>query len=273
MKKILCVLCAAAMVLACAGCNNNAPAAETTTAAPEVTTTAPERTSAAITTTAPEAEETTSEATTDAPASAGTAPDGIDAAIYGGDTAETAPAAIGQWVKATRYAVRDKTYRTIYVRVTSVTTDSDDLDYVNAAIELNNSFAPDYKKIDRAEYNLPDDVEFGVLTYEVYVPADFPSADYGIITPDVDFSEGNIGGGGFPSADGASVYIGLGTNTVDLETAADEPSYMPGNTYQFTCLFTMVKGYEDYFLSFTSYLEGTTDISSDVSFVSYFDHK
>lgn len=270
MKKILCILCASAIVLAMAGCGDNKTADTTTTesmAAPVETTTAEEATDAPEAETTPTADETTAAASNNADI-----PADIAGAIMPEATSEDSPAPLGQWVKTTIYSATDKTYHTVYVHVTKVVTDTEDTAYVQAAIDLNNSFCADYNKIDRAEIELPSDVELCVLEYEVYVPSDFPSQEWGIIAPDIDFSQGKIGGGGIPSADGTSVYIGLGSNTTDLETE-DDPKYAPGNTYKFVNLFTMVKGFEDYSLSTSSYFDGTEEISADNRFSVFFAHK
>lgn len=270
MKKILSLVCICAMVISIGGCTIQVnPVVSTDTETPEasVTTTKTETTPAETTTVAAETEETTPAET--AGSSDASLPADIADAINPEDTSDENPAAIGQWVKATRYATEDKTYHTIYVRVTGVTTETADSQKIQDAIDLNNSVCYEYAQIDRDEITLPYDVELCLLEYEVYVPEDFPSPEYGLVTPNVGFSQGNIGGGGIPSSDGASVYIGLGSNTESLETEED-PSYKPGNTYKFVCLFTMVQGYTNYTLSFSSYFEGTTEISSDTSYTVYY---
>ena len=60
------------------------------------------------------------------------------------------------------------------------------------------------------------------MEYEVYVPEDFPSDEWGIISPDVNYSASNKGGGGIPSADGASTYIGMGGTTELLTQKKNE---------------------------------------------------
>lgn len=180
----------------------------------------------------------------------------ISSAIDASTTTDTAPIPFGQWAKTARYATEDKTYHTVYVRVTKVTTSSDDAEYVQSAIDLHNTNSYDFSQIDVNTLQLPSDVELCVLDYEVFVPEEFPGPDYGIVEPNMSFSQENIGGGGIPSADGTSTYIGMGSNSEDLATEK-EPTYQPGNTYAFRSLFTMVKGYTDYVFEFTSYPDGT----------------
>lgn len=196
----------------------------------------------------------------------------VSGAVDASATTETSAVPLGQWAKTARYATEDKTYHTVYVRLTKVTTASQDEAYVQSAIELHNSCSSDFRQIDVSAFNLPDDVELCVLDYEVFVPAEFPAPDYGIVEPSLDFSESNIGGGGIPAADGSSVYIGLGSNTQDLQLSEDA-TYYPGNTYAFRCLFTMVKGYTDYVFELTSYPDGTTETSADVMYYAYFANK
>lgn len=191
-------------------------------------------------------------------------------AVQDTDTAEDKAAEINQWVSTTIYSPVDSVYHTIYVRVTKSVSRSDDEKYVNDAIELHNSLSSEYGQIDESQLKIPSDCELCVMEYEVYVPSDFPSSDYGIIAPDINFSVHNIGGGGIPSADGASTYIGMGSMT-SLETE-EEVSYQVGNTYSFRCLYMMVQGYKNYEFTYDSYAEGTSsdDISSDVSVKGYY---
>lgn len=221
---------------------------------------------------APVPQETEAPAETAAPEQPQSGDADVSGAVDASTTTETSAVPLGQWAKTARYATEDDTYHTVYVRLNKVTTASQDEAYVQSAIELHNSCSSDFRQIDVSTFNLPDDVELCVLDYEVFVPAEFPGPDYGIVEPSLDFSESNIGGGGIPAADGSSVYIGLGSNTQDLALAED-PTYQPGNTYAFRCLFTMVKGYTDYVFEITSYPDGTTETSVDVMYYAYFANK
>lgn len=197
----------------------------------------------------------------------------ISNAIDASTTTDTTPVPFGQWAKTARYATEDSTHHTVYVRVTKVTTSSDDAEYVKSAIDLHNTNCSDISQIDVDALKLPSDVELCVLDYEVFVPEEFPGPDHGIVEPNMNFSQQNIGGGGIPSADGTSTYIGMGSNSKKLVTEKD-PTYQPGNTYSFKTLFTMVKGYKDYVLEFTAYPDGTgEDHDSEEMYHAYFANK
>ena len=281
MRKKLAVIMSLLMVCSMAACGQDA--AENTTAAETETvseSTAPETEEATEEETEEETEPATTEEETDAEeettkentsgGEAGSAD--ISDAVDASTTTDTEPVPLGQWAKAARYATEDETYHTVYVRVTDVTTATEDPDYIQSAVELHNSCSSDYSQIDLESVSLPDDVELCVMDYEVYVPAEFPGPDYGITEPNFSFSQSNVGGGGIPSADGTSTYIGLGTNTEDLALEKD-PTYQPGNTYTFRSLFTMVKGYTDYVFEITSYPDGTKETSADVMYYAYFANK
>ena len=272
MKKISALLLAVVMAFGMAGCSDSgssdsdnessaaavqtessaADSSEDATATTTTTTTAP-----AVTESSQAEVADTSTADENKPASA----------IEPSETSEENLAPIGQWIKTTRYCATDKVYHTIYTRITKVVSKSEDADYVNKAIELNNSVGSDFSKIDESELKIPDDCELCVMEYEVYVPEDFPSDDWGIISPDVNYSASNKGGGGIPSADGASTYIGMGGTTELLTQKKNE--YFVGNTYKYVNLFLMVKGYKDYKFTFSSYPEGTTSDSSDDAVTAY----
>ena len=189
----------------------------------------------------------------------------ISDAIDGSTTSDESAAPLGQWVVVTNYATADSTYHTVYVRATKVTTYSEDEAYIQEAIDLNNENSYDWGQIDLSSeaYQTPDDVEWCVLDYEVYIPENFPAAfdDGGIVSPEQSFSVDNIGGGGIPSNDGMTTYIGL-TTTLDLESYASDATFTVGNTYTFKMLYRMVIGYQDYVFRLSSYPEGTSDYSS-----------
>lgn len=283
MKKISALLLAVVMAFGMAGCSDSgssdsdkessAAAVQTESSAADSSEDATATTTTTTTTTAPAVTESsqaeaadTSTADENKPAS-GDSNDIAASAIEPSETSEENLAPIGQWIKTTIYCPTDKVYHTIYTRITKVVSKTDDADYVNKAIELNNSVGSDFYKIDESELKIPDDCELCVMEYEVYVPEDFPSDEWGIISPDVNYSASNKGGGGIPSADGASTYIGMGGTTELLTQKKNE--YFVGNTYKYVNLFLMVKGYKDYKFTFSSYPEGTTSDSSDDSVTAY----
>ena len=279
LRRILVLILSLALVLSLAACGGSGePASEAASEpASEAASEAAPAESGSEEPEAPASEpasEASSEASSEAasePASEA-APAGdvdVSGAVDASATSDTAPVPLGQWAETARYATEDETYHTVYVRVNKVVTSTEDAAYVEEAVALHNQCSYDFAQLDLSAVTLPDDVEFCVMEYDVYVPDTFPSRDYGLVEPTMSFSQANIGGGGIPSADGASVYIGLGTNTEDLATAED-PDYFPGNTYTFRILYTMVKGYTDYVFEFTSYPDGTAETSADVMYTACF---
>ncbi len=181
----------------------------------------------------------------------------VSQAVDGSTTSEEEPAPFGAWVETALYATQDSTYHTAYVRIVKVTTESDDPVYVESAIEANNGYGDESDFIDPEEMEIQDDAEIVVMDYEVFVPLDFPAPSYGITEPKIYFSMRNIGGGGIPSLDGSTAYIGMGT-TEDMVVRASSESYTPGHTYGERCIYTMVIGYTGYVASYSSYPDGTS---------------
>ena len=180
--------------------------------------------------------------------------------IEGKSTSDENPAKLNQWVKTAIYSATDKVYHTVYTRVTNVKTSSEDKKFVDDAIAKNNEIST-YRKIDVSKIKVPSDAELCVMEYEVKVPSDFPRQSWGITEPDVSYSSANIGGGGIPSADGTTTYIGMGSMT-SLETEKGA-KYDVGNTYKFRNLYMMVKGYDKYVFKFSEIPAGTK--SDDIS--------
>ncbi len=214
--------------------------------------------------TEPEAEETEDLSVTEEPEEAvetaevqGQASD-VSGAVKAWDTTKEGPARVGQWIETASYSGYDKNYHAVYMRVNNVVTASDDMAYIQEAIDASNAVSYDFDQIDLSDYDVPSDVEWCLMEYEVYVPDDFPvtSEEYGWITaPDISPRQENIDGGGFPTADGTASYVGMGSNILKLDNGVD--SYYPGNTYTFSYLYEMVKGYEGYVFTFLSYPDGT----------------
>lgn len=233
------------------------------------------RTTTTTTTTEAQEEEPTEEATEEETTEEATeestkAPSGDD--VSGADASKTTkedPIALGEWAAISTYAVEDETYHNVNVRITKVTSASEDEDYVDDAIDLNNDLSSDYGQINVADLKLPSDCELCILDYELNIPADFPVGKLGTISsPNFSFSISNKEGGGIPNADGTATYIGL-TTVRSLKTEED-PKYEPGNTYSFKCYFAMVKGFEDFVISTHAYPEGTKDLSTAESYDAYF---
>lgn len=195
----------------------------------------------------------------------------IKDAVDASKTTDDSPVPFGQWGRLAIYSTEDDAYHDVYVRIKAVQTQSENADAIDAAIAENNSLGYDFQQIDLSGAELPNDVDACLLTYEVYVPEDFPASENGLPDPSLMFGESNIGGGGIPAPDGTT-YIGLGSNNTELLTAENNSDtvFEPGGTYEFKDLFTMVKGYEDYVFDVTSYPDSTTDTSADVMYTAYF---
>ena len=276
--KMIAVFLAAVLVFALTACGGNETKQEQTTAAPESSPAAETEESKEPETT--EAPETTSEPAKESGSSSETSASGgaadISSAIDGSTATEESPVPLGQWAAIADYSAEDETYHNVYVRVTKVTTSSEDAAYVQNAVAQSNANGSYYQiDLSSEDYQVPSDVEWCVLDYEVYVPDDYPSPEYGITEPTMNFSESNIGGGGIPSADGTSTYIGLGTNNTDLQNNPSDMKFSVGNTYSFQVLFTMVQGYENYLFELSSYPDGThsDNTSADIMYYAYFANK
>ncbi len=263
MRKILVCLMAGTLAFAAGACGNSSDtdqgAAETEETVVSAETEVPEEDEAAADeqeAAGPEAaEEETQDAEEDAEEEIVQAPD-VSGAVDGQTTSDTDPVPLGTWAETALYATQDSTYHTVYVRVTDVTTQSEDSAYVDAAIETSNRYGEEDESFDPSELDVPEDGELVVLDYEVYVPEDFPAPNYGMTEPRIYFSIKNIGGGGFPSADGSDVYVGMGS-TKDLIVREAGETYEPGNTYAEKCIYAMVDGYTDYVAAYSSYPDGT----------------
>ena len=235
--KMIAVSLAAVLALALTACGSGndtnqeqtSVSSESSTASSTEESSEPETTEEPEMTSEPEEESGSSSETS---ASGGAAD--ISSAIDGSTATEESPVPLGQWAAIADYSAEDETYHNVYVRVTKVTTSAEDAAYVQNAVAQSNANGSYYQiDLSSEDYQLPSDVEWCVLDYEVYVPDDYPSPEYGITEPTMNFSESNIGGGGIPSADGTSTYIGLGTNNTDLQNNPSDMKFSVGNTYSF----------------------------------------
>lgn len=220
-------------------------------------------------------EEVTTEKAADSknPSAGGSASDFGDITISmdGSESTEEAPVKLGEWATHGIFAAQDETYHNVACRFTKVTRESDDKKYIDDAIALNNDLCSSFGKIDVSKLKVPSDCELCVAEYEVYIPSDFPSAEWGVTSPSISVSIENTDGAGFPSADGASTYIGL-SSTTSLSTTK-ESKYQTGNTYTFKCLFIMVKGYEKFAFKISGYPEGTTDVKTGERYEAFYASK
>lgn len=146
------------------------------------------------------------------------------------------PAKIGEWIKGSRYSAIDKEYHTVYFKITGVKRGQEAEDIVQA---YNNSgkHAVIISDIDK------DDIEHCVFEYDVYYPEDFPAADYGISSIDLDFSICNTKDSG-----AIGNYIGL-SSTWKIGEKPDK--FFPGDTYHGEVVFMMVKNFDDYLIKYS----------------------
>lgn len=152
------------------------------------------------------------------------------------------PAQIGEWVASQSYSAQDSKDHTMYFRITGVITGAeaqkmvDDYNSAGHAVVISD--------LDKA------DLEYRVVTYETYFPADFPQADYGITNVDVNLQLCNL-----EDAGAIAGYIGLST-VWDISEEPDINEFYAGNTFKDgKAVFAMVKGSSDYLFK-CEYSEG-----------------
>ena len=227
MKKIaLVVVCMMLLCVCFAGCGGDSAPSES----PEATQT-PSVSPSATASSSPSAETTTSPQTS--------APAGITPV----QTSIEQPAKIGEWVETMRYSATDKANHTVYYRVTDIVR--------GAQAEVDAYNAEDHVVKLTALEN--DDLEYCMVKYEVYFPADFPQEDYGITSVDINFGIESPDGGGI-EANGVS-YIGLST-VWDISESPEINEFYAGSTFtEGKAIFAMVKGVSDYVLQASYYDE------------------
>ncbi len=153
------------------------------------------------------------------------------------------PAQFGEWVESQSYSAQDSKDHTMYFRITGVITGAeaqkivDDYNSAGHAVVISD--------LDK------DDLEYRVVTYETYFPADFPQADYGITNVDVHLQLCNL-----EDAGAIAGYIGLST-VWDISKEPDINEFYAGNTFKDgKAVFAMVKGSSDYLFK-CEYSEGS----------------
>jgi len=254
MKKTIISICLAVGLglTALTGCSGAQPAAESSaepsasaTATPEAATPAPTPSP----TDEPSAQPSASEsALAEEPVSQAAPSDIAPVAA----TIES-PAAIGEWVESKRYSPEDSAYHTIYYRITNI----DPGEPAQAAVDKYNS--EDHVTV--FEEIQDDDLEYCLLTYEVFFPEDYPAADYGITSADINFSARSPEGGAI-SVDGVT-YIGLG-QAYEVSPSIDIDTLFPGDTWTGQAVFAMVKDFNDYIIE-TDYFENEEEFTSYVA--------
>ena len=171
------------------------------------------------------------------------------------------PLPMGSYMKLGAYATEDSKYHTVYVKLNKITSESDDAEYVRKALDEHNAEDTGYQAVNKEEMDLPDDIELNIVDYEVVIPKEFPSADYGMPAIHLDFRAQSVEEGGIPSNNGGAVYLALGAGQELLTKGESEKDFMPGNTYQMRGYFAMVKGYDNYVIEVAAFPDGTSDTS------------
>lgn len=180
------------------------------------------------------------------------------------------PIPLNTWASISKYSATDGEYHTVNVRVTGVITDAAQ---IQAMVDEHNKFASDWEVVDlnSEDWKVPEDVQWCAVTYEVQIPENFPSESWGISSPEITWDSETLTGGGIPSADGTTSYIGLGMAYDQLytEQCNDDTTYLPGNTYKLANLYPMVKGYADYTFR-TNYIPAGQDPNTSASVDAFF---
>lgn len=151
----------------------------------------------------------------------------------------SSPAEVGDWVETKVYCAVDSAYHTVYARVTEIKRGAeDDVDEYNS-----NAKAVTLSDLD------DDNLEYCLISYEVYFPEDFPQKDYGITSTTVDFSISSVDGGAIKADD--NMYVGLST-TWDISEEPESNTFYAGSTFEDgKAVFAMVKNFSDYVIEIT----------------------
>lgn len=157
---------------------------------------------------------------------------------------------LNRWVRVGKYSTQSKNDEEVFLRITKVTPQTEDAEALNKRLEIHNELFKGFGGYDLSELKLPEDVELCLVEYDLYIPKNFPSGENGIAEPYISLYATAIKGGGIPSNDGASSYVGLGSvNKLQYE---DDFKDRRGQVYHGYAFFAMVKGYKDYVFEYSS---------------------
>lgn len=163
---------------------------------------------------------------------------------------------LNRWLRTGLYSTQSKADEEIYLRIKKVTPQSENAEILKEKVELNNKFRSGLGSYNLDEMKVPADVELCLVEYEVYVPKNFPMGEYGMSAPVPSLEISSIKGGGIPSQDGTSTYIGMGT--VYKLVQNDEYKDYRGQVYTGYGFFAMVKEFKDYVIEVSSRPIGDT---------------
>lgn len=161
------------------------------------------------------------------------------------------PAKIGEWVETKSYSAQDQQYHTMYYKITSIIRGEEAQKIVDAYNAEDHVIV-----INELEQ---DELEYCIVTYETYFPSDFPEADYGITSVDVDLSVCNLKDSG-----AIDNYIGL-SSVWDISDSPDINEFYAGDTFKDgQAVFAMVKDFGEYLIK-CSYYDNDTTVTTYVT--------
>ena len=187
----------------------------------------------------------------------------VENAVVANTTSKENGAELNQWVKLNEYSGKDQQYHNIYLRVTKVTTETENAEYVEDSVKLHNKVVDKDKQINIKNPKLSDEGEWCVMDYEIYIPDDFPAYDNKIMPSNPSFDVSDLG----DSADGASSFISFGLGTQKDLLVAEEPEKVEiGKVYSYRFLYAMAKGNEGYCFTHTNTPDGTKYSDENVEY-------
>lgn len=239
MKKFIFLLAAFALVWALAGCSGSESAEGNTLPGTETLT--PASPPLAGITDGPPPPDGAASPETQTPGSSADAPGDLRPVEA---TLEN-PAKIGEWVKVTHSYLdeNDQTgVHTAYCRIIGV-------ERGEAGQQAVDKYNEEHKYAGISDLDDPD-LEYCLLTYEVFFPESFPMGKIGTTTPEQRFSP--------TGTDGRSVtangVIYILPSAVDVSDKVEVYTVFPGDVWQGKAVFPMVKGFGDYLFA-TGYKE------------------
>lgn len=159
------------------------------------------------------------------------------------------PAQIGEWVETVKYSAQDSQDHTMYFRITGVIRGEEAQKMVDKYNEEGHVW-----QLSELEQ---DDLEYCIVTYESYFPADFPEAEWGLTDTDVDLSLCDLDDSGAIAG-----YIGLST-VWDISEEPEMNTFYAGDTFtEGKAAFAMVKGSSEYLFNCSYYDDNDTEINA-----------
>lgn len=161
------------------------------------------------------------------------------------DTSEDNPAPVGNWVS---YSVRDYSKDTLFkaeARVSKITTESDNKDYVNTAIDKYNS-EHSFSQIDRSSSD--SKCEFVVADLDIRIPQSESVTGYKGVPAPLSYSIKKPSGVSYETTSGEKVIFV--TSVCSIED--DSIVVSSGDVVHTQIIYSMVKGFKNYSIELTS---------------------